>query len=65
MELVARTGKTRSIYKFLVGNLRGKRPVDRPGFISEIDINVDLTEMLWTGLPWRAIWLNGGLFLVR
>jgi hypothetical protein len=29
--LVARTGNTRNIYKFLVGNLRGKRPVGRPG----------------------------------
>ena len=40
--LVARMGKTRNIYKYLVGNLRGKRPVGRPGCVSEIDINLDL-----------------------
>lgn len=38
-------GKTRNIYKFLVGNLRGKRPVGRPGCMSEIHINVVLTEI--------------------
>jgi hypothetical protein len=32
MALVARIGKTRNIYEFVVGNLMGKRPVGRPGY---------------------------------
>lgn len=58
-------GKDEEYIQVLSRKSEGEETRWKTGCISEIDINVDLTEMSWTGLPWRTKWLNGGLLRVR
>jgi hypothetical protein len=48
----ARIGERRVIYRFLVANPEGKRPLGRPGSKWEGNINMDLQEEVWRGMRW-------------
>jgi len=62
---VARIGEERGVYRFLVGKLKGKRPLGRPRCRWVDNIRMDLQEvgcgyMDWTGLEqdrdrWREL----------
>jgi hypothetical protein len=43
----------------------GKRPLGRPRFKRECNINVDLKDMGWEGVDWLTIWAGGGLLQTR
>ena len=49
---VARMGKTRAIYRVLVGKPDGKRPVGRPRNRWENNIKMDLQEVECGGMDW-------------
>jgi hypothetical protein len=52
----------RGLYKVLVGNPEGKRPLGRPKRRWEDNIKMDLPEVgVWTGLIWLRIGTGGGL----
>jgi hypothetical protein len=40
-------GKMKNAYKILVGKPEGKRPLQRPGRISEDNIRMDVKEIGW------------------
>jgi hypothetical protein len=46
---VARMGEGRNVYRVLVGNLDGKRPLERPRRRWEDGIRMDLREIGWGG----------------
>jgi hypothetical protein len=48
-EHVARMGKKRNAYKFLVGNPEGKIPLGRPSHIREDNNEVVLKEIMFQG----------------
>jgi hypothetical protein len=49
------------VYRVLVGNPEGKRPLGRPRCRWEDNIKVDLQEVgVWTGLSWLRIETGGG-----
>jgi len=49
---VARMGKKRGVYRFLVGKLEGKRPLARPTHRLEDNIKMDLLEVGCGGMDW-------------
>jgi len=49
---VACTGEGKSVYRVLVGNLRGKRPLWRPRHRWEDNIKMDLQEVGCGGMDW-------------
>jgi hypothetical protein len=52
---IARLGEERGVYRFLVENPEGKRPLGRPRRRWEDNIRIDLQEVgcgVWTGLGW-------------
>jgi len=49
---VARTGERRGVYRVVVGTLRGKRPVGRPGHSREDNIKMDLQEVGCGDVDW-------------
>jgi hypothetical protein len=49
---VARMGEERKVYKVLVGNPDGKRPLGRPRRRWEVGIRMDLRENGLWGLGW-------------
>jgi hypothetical protein len=49
---VARTGEGRNVYRVLMGNPKGKRPLERPRRRWEDVIKMDLREMGWRGVQW-------------
>ena len=51
-ELVARRGKTRGIYRVLVGKPEGKRPLGRPRRRWEDNIQLDLQEVGCGRMDW-------------
>ena len=51
-EHVARMGERRGVYRVLVGNLKGKRPLGRPRRRWEDNINMDLQEMGCGDMDW-------------
>jgi hypothetical protein len=60
---VARIGEMRGLYRVLVGQPVGKRPLGRPRRRMEDNINMDLQEVswgAWTGLIWLRIGTRGG-----
>jgi len=60
---VARMGQRRCLYRVLVGNPDGKRPLGRPRRCWEDNIKMDLQETelgAWTGLIWLRIKTGGG-----
>jgi hypothetical protein len=57
-------GEGRGVYRVLVGNPEGKRPMGRPRHRWEDNIKMDLQEVgrgAWTGLIWLTIRTGGGL----
>jgi hypothetical protein len=60
---VARMGKERGVYRGLVGNPEGKRPLGRLRRRWEDNIKMNLQEVgVWTGLGWLRIGTGGGHF---
>jgi len=56
-------GEERGVYRVLVGNPEGRRPLGRPkrGWVD--NIKTDLQEVgvgMWTGLGWPRIERDGG-----
>ena len=60
---MARRGEERGVYRVLVGNPEGKRPLGRPRHRWVDNIRMDLQEVglgVWTGLGWPRIRTGGG-----
>jgi len=61
---VARMGEERGVYRVLVGNPEGRRPLGRPRRRWVDNIRMDLQEVgcgyMWTGLGWPRIETGGG-----
>jgi len=56
-------GKRRGVYRVLVENPDGKRPLGRPRRRWEDDIKIDLLELgcgVYTGSSWLRIGTGGG-----
>jgi hypothetical protein len=49
---VARMGKERKVYRFLVGKPKGKTPLGRPRRKWEDGIRIDLRETGWGSIEW-------------
>ena len=49
MRHVARMGESRGVYRVLVGQPEGKRPLGRPKHRRKVNIKVDLQEVGWEG----------------
>jgi hypothetical protein len=45
-------GEKRNVYRILVGNPEGKRPLGRPRRRWVDNINIDLREIEWDGGDW-------------
>jgi hypothetical protein len=45
-------GEGRNLYRVLVGNPEGKRPLERPRRRWEDGIKMDLREIGWEGVEW-------------
>jgi hypothetical protein len=45
-------GETRNIYRILVGNPEGKRPLGRQRSRRVDNIKIDLREIGWDGMDW-------------
>jgi hypothetical protein len=61
---VARTEQGRNVYRVLVGNPEGKRPLVRPRRRWEDGIKMDLREIgwgVWSGFTWLRLGIVGGL----
>jgi hypothetical protein len=61
---VARRREDRKMYKILMGEPEGKRPLRRPGRRWEDGIKMDLREIgwgVWSGFIWVRIGTGGGL----
>jgi hypothetical protein len=49
---VARMGEEINVYKVLVGNPEGMRPLGRPSLRWQGGIRMDLREIGWEGVDW-------------
>jgi hypothetical protein len=49
---VARMGEDRNVYRVLMGNPEGKRPLGRPRRRWEDGIRMDLREIGWGSVDW-------------
>jgi hypothetical protein len=61
---VARMGEGRNVYRVLMGNHKGKRPLGRPRRRWEDGIKVDVKGIgwgVWSGFAWLRIGIAGGL----
>jgi hypothetical protein len=61
---VARMEEGRNVYRVLVGNPKGKKPLGRPRRRWEDGIKMDLGEIgwgVWSGFTWLRIGIVGGL----
>jgi hypothetical protein len=59
-------GEGRNVYRVLVGNSEGKRPLERPRHRWEDGLKMDLREIgwgggVWSGFTWIRIGIAGGL----
>jgi len=52
---VVRTGEIRNVYKILVGEREGKRPLGRPRRRWENSIRKDLGESGWESVKWMHL----------
>ena len=60
---IARMGKRRDVYRVLVGEPEGKKPLRRHRCRWEDNIKIDLQEVgcgAWTGSVWLGIGTGGG-----
>jgi len=53
-------GKTRGVYRVLVGKTEGKRQLGRPRHKWEDNIKMDLQEVKCGGMDSGSIWLRTG-----
>jgi hypothetical protein len=61
---VARMGEGRNVYRVLVGNQEGKRPLGRPRRRWEDGIKMDIREIgwgVWSGFSWLMMGTVGWL----
>jgi hypothetical protein len=61
---VARVGEGRNMYRVLVGEPEGKKPLRRTRHRWEDGIKMDLREIgwgVWSGFSWLRIGTDGGL----
>ena len=49
---MSRVGESRGVYRVLVGNPEGKRPLERPRHRWENNIKMDLKEVGCGGMDW-------------
>jgi hypothetical protein len=49
---VVRMGEERKVYRVLVGNIKGKRQLERPNRRWEGGIRMDLREIGWGSVEW-------------
>jgi hypothetical protein len=42
----------RNVYRILIGNSEGKKPLGRPKYMWEDNIRMDLREVEWDGFVW-------------
>jgi hypothetical protein len=49
---VARMGEKRNVYRILLGNPEGKRPVGRPGLRWADNIKMGLRKIGWDDMDW-------------
>ena len=54
-EHVARMGESSGVYRVLVGESEGKRPLGRPRFMWEDNINMDLQKVGCRGVDWIVL----------
>jgi hypothetical protein len=57
-------GEGRNVYRVLVGNPEGNRPLERPRHRWEEGITMDLRKIglgVWSGVPWLRIGIFGVL----
>jgi hypothetical protein len=52
---IARMGEKRNVYRLLVGNPDGKRPLGRPRRRWVDNIRMDLGEVGWNGVDWIGL----------
>jgi hypothetical protein len=52
---VARVGEGRGVYSVLVGKPEGKKPLGRPRYSWEDNINMDLQEVGCRGMDWIVL----------
>jgi hypothetical protein len=63
---VAHMGVGRNVYRVLVGNPKGKRPLERPRCRCEDGLKMDLREIGWGGGGWSGLtWLRKETFCGR
>jgi hypothetical protein len=57
-------GEKTNVYRILVGNPEGKRPLGRPRRRWVDNVKMDLRQdgVVWTGLIWPRIGASGGLW---
>jgi len=55
---VARMGERRGVYRVLVGELEGKKPLERPRRRWEDNIKMDLQEVGCEGMDWIELAQN-------
>jgi hypothetical protein len=56
---VARMGDMKNIYKIVVRNPEGKRPLGRTRHRWEDNIPLDIREIAWEGVEWMHLFRNG------
>jgi predicted small integral membrane protein len=52
---LARMGDKRNVYRLLVGNPEGRRPVGRPRLRRLDNIRMDLVEVGWSDVDWIGL----------
>ena len=62
---VARMGKSRGVYRVLLGKPEGKRPLGRPRRRREDNIKIDLQEVGCGGMDWIDLALVNAVMNVR
>jgi hypothetical protein len=56
-------GEKRNAYRILVGNLEGKRPLERPRCRWVDNIKMDLREIRWDGVDWIDLAQNRDMLM--
>jgi hypothetical protein len=49
---ITTNGEKKNVYRILVGNLDGKRPLGRPRRKRVYNMKMDLREIGWDGIDW-------------